>query len=317
MHFDVRCPKRVRSRTRADAAVGSEPRRKCRVESPSNRPPRLAIRFPHAGTTMSMNDDPFYEFYAEGSLSRPTLERFAATKAAIARAAGHFGLGHGPWQVADIGCGAGTQSAMWARDGHRVFGLDINSRLVELGRERALANGLSVELFVGSATELPWPDQSMHICICPELIEHVADWQSCLREAARVLKVGGLLYLSTTNKLCPRQAEFDLPFYSWYPAPLKRHYERLSVTTRRALVAHALYPAVNWFTYYALRDYLAPFGFDCHDRFDVAALAARGVVPRAVLKSIQLLPPARWLGHVCTPYTMLFAVKTGVTRAGA
>jgi 2-polyprenyl-3-methyl-5-hydroxy-6-metoxy-1,4-benzoquinol methylase len=55
----------------------------------------------------------------------------------------------------------------------------------------------------------------MDVCLLPELLEHVADWQSCLNEAARVLRPGGLLYLSTTNVLCPRQQEFNLPLYSF------------------------------------------------------------------------------------------------------
>ena len=75
----------------------------------------------------------------------------------------------------------------------------------------------------------------MDVCLLPELLEHVADWQSCLKEAPRVLRSGGLLYLSTTNVLRPRQEEFNLPLYSWYPGPLKRYCERLAMTTRPAL----------------------------------------------------------------------------------
>jgi 2-polyprenyl-3-methyl-5-hydroxy-6-metoxy-1,4-benzoquinol methylase len=41
------------------------------------------------------------------------------------------------WSVADIGCGAGTQSIMWAQKGHEVHGLDINAQLVELAAKRA------------------------------------------------------------------------------------------------------------------------------------------------------------------------------------
>ncbi len=90
----------------------------------------------------------------------------------------------------------------------------------------------------------------------PELLEHVEDWQTCLNEAVRALRPGGALYLSTTNALNPVQDEFELPFYSWYPGFLKRHYERLAVTTRPELVNHAKYPAVHWFTFFGLKPYL-------------------------------------------------------------
>jgi 2-polyprenyl-6-hydroxyphenyl methylase/3-demethylubiquinone-9 3-methyltransferase len=258
---------------------------------------------------MTASDDPFVRYYASESLKDATLERFAATKSAVMRAARHFGLAPGAWNVADIGCGAATQCALWARDGHRVHGADINEKLIQLGRERAAAAGLDISLTAASATQLPWPDESMDVCLCPELLEHVADWQSVLREAIRVLRPGGTLYLSTTNTLCPVQEEFDLPGYSWYPAPLKRRYERLSVTTRPELVNHAKYPAVNWFTYFQQRRYLKKFGLTAIDRFDVAGLAQHSAPARLVLTAVRSIPPLRWLAHVATPYTMVFARK--------
>ena len=83
---------------------------------------------------------------------------------------------------------------------------------------------------------------------------------NCVREAARVLKRGGVLYLSTTNVLCPVQEEFELPLYSGTRRPFKRRYQRLALTTRPELVNHARYPAVHWFSYYGLRDHLRGSG---------------------------------------------------------
>ena len=76
-------------------------------------------------------------------MTASTLERFSATKGAVEHAARFFGLGNGPWRVGDIGCGAATQCAIWARDGHNVVGVDINEGLVKLGRERAASAGLT------------------------------------------------------------------------------------------------------------------------------------------------------------------------------
>jgi ubiquinone/menaquinone biosynthesis C-methylase UbiE len=262
---------------------------------------------------MSSNDA-FVSYYAEAALKQSTLDRFAATKRSATAAAKYFGLQGSQWRVADVGCGPAAQCALWARDGHVVFGVDINAPLVELGRERMRSEKLDVTLSVGTATQLPWPDSSMDICLCPELLEHVAEWRPVVHEAIRVLKPGGLLYLSTTNLLCPVQQEFALPGYSWYPAPLKRRYERLSVTTRPELVNHAQYPAVNWFTFFGLRKYLASLGLTSLDQFDVAALEARGAARRTALGFIRALPPARFLAHAMTPYTMVFASKARLSR---
>jgi ubiquinone/menaquinone biosynthesis C-methylase UbiE len=254
--------------------------------------------------------DPFVEYYAKESLSEATVERFESTKNAVLRVLKQYGSGVQPTlEVADIGCGAGAQCQIWARAGHRVHGVDINESLISIARERADKAGLDIHFEAASAVRLPWPDQFADVCLLPEVLEHVKDWQPCLSEAVRVLKPGGVLYLSTTNRLCPRQQEFSLPLYSWYPARLKRYYERLSTTTRPEIVNHAKYPAVNWFDFYFLRRELAGAGVDCYDRFDVAALAAHGAVGGTVLKLLTTFPPLRWLGHVATSYTVIFGVK--------
>ena len=157
-------------------------------------------------------------------------------------------------KVLDVGCGAGALSLLWADAGHRVHGLDVNEPLLSLARERAEREGKSIEFKLGSATQLPWSDRSMDVCMVPELLEHVAEWQTCLREFVRILRPGGVLLLTTSNKLCPVQQEFNLPLYSWYPGPIKRYFERLAVTSRPDLANFAKYPAVHWFSYYGLRD---------------------------------------------------------------
>jgi 2-polyprenyl-6-hydroxyphenyl methylase/3-demethylubiquinone-9 3-methyltransferase len=151
----------------------------------------------------------------------------------------------------------------------------------------------------------------MDVCLLPEVLEHVQDWRSCLAEAVRVLKPDGLLYLSTTNRLCPIQQEFDLPLFSWYPGWLKRRYMRLACTTRPELVNYAEFPAVHWFDFYSLRRTSELRDLRCLDRFDVAALAEHGGVTRILLRAIMCVGPLRWLAHTATPYTSIFAVGRG------
>jgi 2-polyprenyl-6-hydroxyphenyl methylase/3-demethylubiquinone-9 3-methyltransferase len=130
-----------------------------------------------------------------------------------------------------------------------------------------------------------------------------------LNEAVRVLRPGGLLYLSTTNWLCPRQQEFTLPLYSWYPPALKRWCERKAVTTHPQWANYARYPAVNWFSYYSLSRWLRQRGFSTLDRFDMLARQPGSAPRRGVLAVIRGLPPVRLLGHAATGGTTVWALR--------
>lgn len=251
----------------------------------------------------------FYQYYADQSVQPETLQRFEGIKTMVLRLARAQGVLKPGMNVLDIGCGAGTQSMMWAREGHVVHGIDINQPLVELAKQRAQESGQPIDFRIGTATELPWDDASMDVCLVPELLEHVREWEQCCNEFTRVLKPGGLLFLSTNNSLCPVQQEFNLPAYSWYPGFLKRHYEKLAVTTRPDIVNFAKYPAVNWFTFFSLKKFLAARGFESFDRFDAAAMGDVSGARALILGGIRHVPPLRVLAHVGSPYTLLLAIK--------
>jgi 2-polyprenyl-3-methyl-5-hydroxy-6-metoxy-1,4-benzoquinol methylase len=251
----------------------------------------------------------FVDYYARQSLEPETVKRFTRVRDKAIALLAQRPENRSSLQVADIGCGAGTQSRLWAQLGHHVHGLDVNAPLIEVARQRAEDEHLDIEFAVGSATELPYADKMMDVSLLPELLEHVVDWESVLNEAARILKPGGLLFLSTTNWLCPKQDEFELPLYSWYPGFVKRKYEHLAVTTRPEIVNHAKYPAVNWFSFYSLSRYLGQRGFRCLDRFDLIDTANRNPLEKAVATMARTLPPLRFAGHLLTPGTVIFAFK--------
>ena len=252
----------------------------------------------------------FYDYYARESQSEQSRKRLTALRDVILRV-WRERTGQVPTlEVADIGCGAGTLSLLWAELGHHAHGLDVNDPLLSLAKQRAADSGYDIDFRLGSASKLPWPDRSMDVCVVPELLEHVVEWETCLREFARVVRLGGILLLTTSNKLCPVQQEFNLPAYSWYPRRLKRYFEHLATTTRADLANYAKYPAVNWFSFYGLRKFLAGFGFECMDRFDVMDVTSKGPIRRFIVKSIRTAPVLRFLAHVATPSTTVVAIKS-------
>jgi 2-polyprenyl-6-hydroxyphenyl methylase/3-demethylubiquinone-9 3-methyltransferase len=254
-------------------------------------------------------DKRFVDYYAQQSVSAETRQRFEGTRRVTLQTRRDSGMPTESLDIADIGCGAGTQSLMWAANGHRVIGVDISAPLIELARQRSVEMQLSADFRVGSASSLPIADTSVDVVLVSELLEHLAAWEGCVNEAVRILRPGGVLYLSTTNRLCPVQQEFTLPAYSWYPRSLKKRCERLAVTTHGHWVRHTSFPAVHWFTYYQLRDYLRARGVVSRDRFDL--IPSTGSPVRAtVLKAIRSWRLLRFAAHVLTPNTIVVGLRT-------
>jgi len=253
--------------------------------------------------------DQFFHYYQEQSQSPKTIARFERLVELILNTMKQESR-VGPFQIADIGGGAGTLARTFARAGHHVTCVDISKDLLEVGKRRADEEGLEMAFINCSATGTPIPDASLDICVVPELLEHVTEWRECLDEASRMLRPGGLLYLSTTNKLCPVQDEFTLPLYSWYPGFLKRRYERLSLTTRPELANYAKYPAVNWFTFYSLRDALVARGFARFlDRLDMIEILGAGSTKALIAKWLRHIPFCRFAVQFITDGSYVLAFK--------
>ncbi|MFW2404285.1 MAG: class I SAM-dependent methyltransferase, partial [Gammaproteobacteria bacterium] len=114
------------------------------------------------------SDQRFVDYYAEASQSPETMARFGSVMEKLLAILGPERATE-TLSVADVGCGAGVQAMMWAGKGHDVHGLDVNSGLIELATSRAAGADLNVDFRVGTATDLPWSDASMDICLLPEL----------------------------------------------------------------------------------------------------------------------------------------------------
>lgn len=255
------------------------------------------------------SDPKFLEYYTRASQSQETIDRFSRVMDRALGLLREQGHGDRPLDVVNVGCGAGTQAMLWAEAGHRVRAIDINGPLVSVGQLRANERGLKVLFAIGSATDLPFADASADVVLLPELLEHVVHWQRVLKEATRVIRPRGLLYISTSNSLCPRQQEFTLPLYSWYPGTVKRWCEHKALTTHPQWANYAKYPAVHWFTYYELSAWLANKGFRTLDRFDVLARRPLPSTARFLVTLARNIPPLRFLGHVLTSGTTVWALK--------
>jgi 2-polyprenyl-6-hydroxyphenyl methylase/3-demethylubiquinone-9 3-methyltransferase len=103
-----------------------------------------------------------------------------------------------PVAALDVGCGAGFLTHALAGRGHRVTGLDLSASSLQIAQSSDPTG--SAQYVVGSATALPFADQSFEVVCAMDLLEHVEDPQRVIAEASRVLKPGGLFFFHTFNR---------------------------------------------------------------------------------------------------------------------
>lgn len=97
--------------------------------------------------------------------------------------------------VLDVGCRNGDQLiAKYVKKGVFGCGLDMN----KIGDR----NTQNIQFIRGDAQKLPFKDKVFDLVTATEVIEHLPDHNSFLREIHRVSKKNGFLILSTVNLSC-------------------------------------------------------------------------------------------------------------------
>jgi len=131
------------------------------------------------------------------------LERFSASVWESAAAVGNpFSLGpiHPGETVLDFGCGAGADlciAALLAGPTGRVIGFDLTPVMVKKARTNAVRAGLAnVTVYEADMAKVPLPDACADVVISNGAINLLPDKACTLREAFRVLKLGGRLHLA-------------------------------------------------------------------------------------------------------------------------
>ncbi|WP_170334011.1 glycoside hydrolase family 99-like domain-containing protein [Ruegeria arenilitoris] len=101
--------------------------------------------------------------------------------------------------VLDIACGEGHGTDAIAANAKSVVGVDISEPAVRHAKLHYRDPNLSFH--VGSATDIPLPDDSVDMVTSFETIEHLEEYDRMMQELQRVLRPGGLLLISSPNKL--------------------------------------------------------------------------------------------------------------------
>ena len=132
----------------------------------------------------------------------------------LVRHAGELlGLGQGSILL-DVGCGMGTQDIALFRacNPESIDALDVTWKHIERARIRALREGVGedrIRFHHGSATKLPFPDNSFTHLLSIEAPEHFDTREKFFHEAFRVLKPGGVMVLTDYGLVRPPRNMFE------------------------------------------------------------------------------------------------------------
>ena len=93
-------------------------------------------------------------------------------------------------QVLEIAIGTGRNLPFYPAD-VEITGIELSPAMLEIARQRAQRLGRQVELVMGDAQALPFPDQRFDTVICTLALCSIPDERQAIAEVWRVLRPGG------------------------------------------------------------------------------------------------------------------------------
>ena len=103
-------------------------------------------------------------------------------------------------KILDLGCGGGILSETLAEEGANILAIDQSKKLINEAKKRAKLKKLKIDYQCQTIKKLDEKKAKFDIILCMEVIEHVIDYRSFIKQAFKCLKKDGIIIFSTINK---------------------------------------------------------------------------------------------------------------------
>ena len=102
-------------------------------------------------------------------------------------------------RILDIGCGGGLLSEPMCRLGATVVGIDASEKNIKVAKLHSSKNKLKIDYKVASPETLN-TKKKFDIILNMEIVEHVENIDSFIKNSSKLLKKNGLMFVATLNK---------------------------------------------------------------------------------------------------------------------
>ena len=152
-------------------------------------------------------------------------------------------------RIVDIGAGTGIiKKKLEIRTGKSIIGIEID-RATVLDADR---------MIVADGCQLPVRTGQMDVALLNHVYEHTNDVTALFAETWRVLRPGGIAYVSAGSRWAVMEPHYRLPFLSWLPRQVAHTYLRL---TRRG----ERYEDIHFLGHRSLVEIMTRAGFQVRD----------------------------------------------------
>lgn len=144
-------------------------------------------------------------------------------------------------RVLDVGCAYGFTLERFP-DSFEKFGIDVSAHAINVAKRRLPDANFKIG---GAEDKFPYKDNYFDVVLANDLLEHLENPKKALESIHKVLKIGGVLYITTPNLNVVRRKIFSY-------ADRKEHH-------------------ISMFTHKELMDLLKSLGFKIEDHWTSVA----------------------------------------------